>query len=79
MKSLNYAKVRKIRCLFIIENNNYSVYTPIKPRQSIIQIDPPQQKHLFLTRGSGGKHVSLPPFLRGNTMTSSSSSSIPVQ
>ena len=38
-ESLNYAKVRKISCMFIIENNNYSVYTPIKPRQSNVLIE----------------------------------------
>ncbi len=38
-ESLNYAKVKKIKSLFIIENNNYSVYTPIKPRQAFISIE----------------------------------------
>tara|TARA_A100001035_G_scaffold265528_1_gene247754 strand:- start:756 stop:1700 length:945 start_codon:yes stop_codon:yes gene_type:complete len=38
-ESLNYSKVRNIRCLFVIENNNYSVYTPIKPRQSTVKIE----------------------------------------
>lgn len=38
-ESLNYAKVRKIRCLFLVENNNYSVYTPIAPRQSTVKIE----------------------------------------
>ena len=33
-ESINYAAVRKLPCLFVIENNRYSVYTSLGPRQS---------------------------------------------
>ena len=32
-ESLNFACVRKLPCFFIVENNEYSVYTPMAPRQ----------------------------------------------
>ena len=32
-ESLNYSSVRKLPCIFIIENNEYSVYTSLKERQ----------------------------------------------
>tara|TARA_Y100001968_G_C19407666_1_gene744597 strand:- start:922 stop:1869 length:948 start_codon:yes stop_codon:yes gene_type:complete len=38
-ESLNYASVRKLPCIFIIENNNYSVYTSLKERQGNIPIE----------------------------------------
>ena len=37
-ESLNYASVRKLPCIFIIENNEYSVYTSLKNRQGVIPI-----------------------------------------
>ena len=37
-ESLNYASVRKLPCIFIIENNEYSVYTPLKDRQGVLSI-----------------------------------------
>ncbi len=38
-ESINYAYVRKLPCLFIVENNEYSVYTPLKPRQSCLKLE----------------------------------------
>jgi len=37
-ESFNYAVVRELPCLFMIEDNNYSVYTGIKHRQSDIAL-----------------------------------------
>ena len=37
-ESLNYASVRQLPCIFIIENNEYSVYTSLKDRQGVIPI-----------------------------------------
>ena len=37
-ESLNYSSVRTLPCIFIIENNKYSVYTPIQPRQKDLSI-----------------------------------------
>ena len=37
-ESLNYASVKKLPCIFIIENNEYSVYTSLKDRQGVIPI-----------------------------------------
>ncbi len=33
-ESLHYASVRSLPCIFIVENNNFSVYTDIKTRQN---------------------------------------------
>ena len=38
-ESLNYAKVRNLPCIFIIENNNFSVYTPLEPRQGELSLE----------------------------------------
>ena len=42
MKSLEFASLHNLRILFVCENNNYSVYSHIKKRQSqkrkIVQI-----------------------------------------
>ncbi len=37
-ESFNYAVVRELPCLFMIEDNNYSVYTGIEPRQADIAL-----------------------------------------
>ena len=37
-ESFNYAIVRKLPCLFVIEDNNYSVYTGIETRQADIAL-----------------------------------------
>ena len=33
-ESLHYASLNNIPCIFIVENNNFSVYTDIKTRQN---------------------------------------------
>ena len=38
-ESLNYAAVKKLPCIFIIENNEYSVYTSLKERQGDLSIE----------------------------------------
>ncbi len=37
-ESLNYASVRNLPCIFIIENNEYSVYTHLKDRQGFLSL-----------------------------------------
>ena len=37
-ESLNYASVRNLPCIFIIENNEYSVYTPLKDRHGSLSL-----------------------------------------
>ena len=34
-ESLHYAKLHSLPCLFVVENNQYSVYTPLKDRQYV--------------------------------------------
>ena len=38
-ESLNFAKLQNLKCLFVIENNFYSVYTNIKDRRGSTNLD----------------------------------------
>ncbi len=38
-ESLNYAKIRNLPCIFVIENNNFSVYTSLEPRQGKLNLE----------------------------------------
>ena len=38
-ESLNYAKLRNLPCIFVIENNNFSVYTSLEPRQGKLNLE----------------------------------------
>lgn len=56
-ESMNFAALHKLPVLFVCENNNFSVYTPLKERQPIRPIHVVAQAHGWGTWHSDGNDV----------------------
>lgn len=56
-ESLNFASLHRLRVLFVCENNDYSVYTPLSLRQPKRKIINLAEAHNIITNQSDGRDV----------------------